>query len=63
MSDIAINISWFDLLLASPIFGWPGLIAGGLLGAVVFKRRRILAGSIGAAIGCVVWFGASLMLK
>lgn len=63
MSDISINITWLDLLLASPVFGWPGLIVGGVLGALIWKRRGIVGGALGAALGCIAWFGASLLLK
>ncbi len=63
MSDISIHITWLDLLLAAPVFGWPGLIIGGVLGALVWKKRRIVGGAIGAAVGSIAWFGASLLLK
>lgn len=63
MSDISINITLLDLLLASPVFGWPGLIVGGAVGALVWKRRRVVGGVLGAAVGCIVWFAASLFLK
>ncbi|MEJ0022309.1 MAG: hypothetical protein WDN76_01885 [Alphaproteobacteria bacterium] len=63
MSDIGIHISWLDLLLASPVFGWPGLIIGGALGGFFWRRRRIVGAVLGASVGCVVWFAASLLLK
>ncbi len=63
MSDISINFTWFELLLISPMLGWPGLIAGGALGAALFPRRRILAGVIGAILGNLIVFAARLLLK
>ena len=63
LSDISINITWLDLLIAAPVFGWPGLIAGGLLGALIWQRRRILGGALGALFGSIAWFGTSLLLK
>lgn len=62
MSDISLHITWLDLLLASPVLGWPGLIAGGALGALFWRRRRILGGALGASAGCVAWTFADILL-
>jgi hypothetical protein len=51
MSDISINIAWWELLIISPLLGWPGAIAGGLLGALLWRKRPILGGVIGAVAG------------
>ena len=61
MSDIKINISWFDLLLVSPMLGWPGLIAGGLIGAVAWRKRPILGGAVGAVLGNLAVFIVRMM--
>ncbi|MCE9521992.1 MAG: hypothetical protein K8S25_06105 [Alphaproteobacteria bacterium] len=58
MSDISINITWWDLLVFSPVLGWPGAIAGGLLGARLWRKRPILGGAIGALIGNLALFAA-----
>ncbi len=63
MSDISIQITWLDLLLAAPVFGWPGLISGGVLGALLFRKRRILGAVLGALIGCAIWFAAGFLPK
>lgn len=60
MSDISIELNWAELLL---IFGWPGLLAGAVAGALLWKKRRILGSALGAAIGLIVWAGAALLLK
>jgi hypothetical protein len=62
MSDISINITWLDLLIVSPIYGWPGLLAGGALGAVLWRQRRIAGGVIGAIVGNLAVFAARFML-
>ncbi len=51
MSDISLHFSVLDLILMSPIFGWPGLLVGGALGALIWRRRRILGGALGAVAG------------
>ena len=57
MSDISINITWFDLLLFSPVLGWPGLIAGGVLGWMLWTKRPRLGALIGAIAGNLIVFG------
>lgn len=51
MSDISINFTWWEILLISPFFGWPGLFAGGVLGAILWRTRPILGAVIGALVG------------
>lgn len=62
MSDISLQFSPFELIVFSPVLGWPGLIAGGLIGALLWKKRRILGGVLGAILGNFVVFGARLLL-
>lgn len=64
MSDISLNFTWLDLLILAPIVGWPGLVIGAMLGVLLFwKRRRIAAGIVGAAIGCLIWSAATVFLN
>ncbi len=51
MSDIAINITWWDLIIFSPVLGWPGAILGAILGVLLWRKRPILGGTFGALIG------------
>jgi hypothetical protein len=51
VSDISINFEWWELVLLSPMLGWPGLIVGGIIGALVWRKRPILGGVIGAVAG------------
>lgn len=55
MSDINLNFEWWELALYSPIFGWPGLVIGGIIGALAWRRRRILGGVLGAIVGNFAW--------
>jgi Na+/proline symporter len=63
MSDIDLKFGWWELLLFSPIIGWPGLLLGATLGALGWKRRRIVGGAIGAIVGNLAWAIAALYLK
>ncbi|MFZ1991352.1 MAG: hypothetical protein WAW96_16455 [Alphaproteobacteria bacterium] len=63
MSDIDIKFEWWELLLYSPIVGWPGLLIGAILGALAWKRRRIASGVIGAIAGNFAWAAAAIYLK
>ncbi|MFZ5616954.1 MAG: hypothetical protein ACOZAA_06505 [Pseudomonadota bacterium] len=62
MSDISINFAWYELLAVSPALGWPGLLAGGALGAALWRRRRIWGGVLGAIAGDLAVFAARILL-
>lgn len=60
MSDISINISWWELIIFSPVLGWPGLLIGGALGALFWRKRPVIGGIIGTIAGNLVWAGIRL---
>lgn len=60
MSDISFNISWFELLI---IFGWPGFFVGAVLGALVWRKRRIVGAGLGALTGLLLWAAIALAIK
>jgi putative Mn2+ efflux pump MntP len=62
MSDISINITWWDLIIFSPVLGWPGAILGGILGVLLWRKRPILGGAIGALIGNFSLFAARIYM-
>ena len=51
MSDIDIKFEWWELVLFSPLLGWPGIILGGLAGALAWRKRPIVGGILGAIAG------------
>ncbi|MEQ1756541.1 MAG: hypothetical protein ABL973_20665 [Micropepsaceae bacterium] len=61
MSDIKIEFTWYEILLFSPMLGWPGLISGGLIGAAIWRKRPIVGGIIGALVGNAAVFLVRLM--
>ena len=63
MSDISLYFEWWEWLIVSPVLGWPGLLAGGAIGAALWPRRRLLGGVLGAIIGNLVVFAVRIMLK
>jgi Na+/proline symporter len=55
MSDIGILNGPFDLaLIALMLFG-PGFALGGVIGALVWRRRRVVGALIGAVAGLALW--------
>jgi len=62
MSDISFDVTWRQLLLASPIIGWPGLVLGATIGALMWKRRQV-AGALGAIADNLLWTAAAIALK
>lgn len=62
MSDISFHVSPLELILFSPVLGWPGLVAGAVIGALLWKKRRILGGVVGAIVGNFVVFGVRMLM-
>jgi len=63
MSDISLIFSPLDYLIIALVIGSPGLVVGGGLGALAWRRRRIVGAAVGAVLGallCIV--GAYLKL-
>jgi hypothetical protein len=63
MSDISINITWWELLLFSPVIGWPGLVIGGVAGWFAWRRRPIIGAVAGAIVGNLVCFAVLFFEK
>jgi hypothetical protein len=63
MSDISINITWWELLLYSPMIGWPGLLVGGVIGWFAWRRRPILGVITGAVLGNLLCFALFFFTK
>lgn len=62
MSDITLHFSPLEIVLFSPMLGWPGLIIGGVIGALAWKKRRIVGGVLGAIIGNFVVAGIRVLM-
>lgn len=55
MSDIGGIFTPTDLALIVLMICGPGLALGGVIGALVWRRRRIAGGLIGAGAGLALW--------
>jgi Na+/proline symporter len=63
MSDIGILNGPFDLaLIALMIFG-PGFALGGIIGALVWRKHRVVGGLIGAVAGLALWVLGFLLFR
>ena len=63
MSDVGLIFSPLDYLVIALVIGSPGLVVGGCLGALAWRRRRLWGAAVGAFSGaafCIV--GAYLKL-
>ena len=60
MSDIRLEFGWDALLLVALMIGWPGLLLGGLVGGLAWRRRRWAGTMLGAVGGLAAWVGVRL---
>ncbi len=63
MSDIGILNDPLSLIVIALIFGSPGLLIGGISGALLWRRRRIVGALLGAVAGFVLWLTGWMVLK
>ena len=57
MSDVGIDIGPFGLLFFSLLASWPGILLGGVSGALLWPARRLVGLLLGGLFGWVVGFG------
>ena len=48
MSDINIEFDWYVFPLLAVMFGWPGLLIGGVAGGYLWRRHRVIGTLLGA---------------
>ena len=55
MSGILWNAGLFNTALGALLVGSPGVVIGGLIGAVAWRGHRIGRAGLGASLGFVLW--------
>jgi Na+/proline symporter len=63
MSDIGLDWGPLDIAAIALIIGAPGLVVGAVLGAILWRRRRIVGALIGALSGLLLWLGGFVLWK
>jgi Na+/proline symporter len=54
MSDIGILNDPVSLIVIALLLGSPGLLLGAILGALLWRRRRVVGALLGAVVGFAV---------
>jgi Na+/proline symporter len=55
VSDIGILSDPVSQIEIALLLGCPGLLLGGILGALLWRRRRLVGALLGAVAGFVLW--------
>ena len=63
MSDIGGIFTPYDLALIAMMIAAPGLVAGGVIGALVWRGRRVAGALLGAALGLAIWLPLWLLFR
>jgi hypothetical protein len=61
MSDIGLDWGPLDIAAIALIIGAPGLVIGAVLGAVLWRRWRVLGAVIGGLAGLLLWLGGFVL--
>jgi hypothetical protein len=59
MSDIGLIFSPLDYLVIALVIASPGLVVGAVVGALAWRRRRIMGAACGAGLGAVLCIAAA----
>jgi Na+/proline symporter len=63
LSDIGILSDPIRLIAIALILGSPGLLLGGIPGALLWRRHRLAGALLGAVVGFVIWLTGWMILK
>jgi hypothetical protein len=63
VSDIGILNDPVSLIAIALVLGSPGLLIGGLPGALLWRRHRVAGALLGAVAGFVLWLAGWLVFK
>jgi hypothetical protein len=57
LSDVGIDLGPFDLLYFALLSGWPGILFGGVSGAILWRAHRVLGVLLGSLVGWAIGIG------
>jgi hypothetical protein len=63
VSDIGILNDPISLIVIALIFGSPGLLLGGIPGALLWRSHRVAGAFLGAVVGFFLWLAGWMFLK
>jgi len=63
VSDIGIPNDPISLIAIALIFGSPGLLLGGIPGALLWRSHRVAGAFLGAVVGFILWLAGWMFLK
>jgi Na+/proline symporter len=63
LSDIGILNDPISLIAIALILGSPGILLGGIPGALLWRRHRLAGALLGAVVGFVIWLTGWMVLR
>jgi Na+/proline symporter len=63
VSDIGILNDPLSLIAIALLFGSPGILLGGIPGALLWRRHRVYGALLGAVAGLAVWLTGWMVLR
>jgi Na+/proline symporter len=63
LSDIGILNDPISLIVIALILGSPGLLLGGIPGALLWRRHRLAGALLGAVVGLFIWLAGWMVLR
>jgi hypothetical protein len=63
VSDIGILNDPLSLIAIALLLSSPGFLLGGLLGALLWRKRRVAGTLLGAVVGIIIWLSGWMVLN
>jgi hypothetical protein len=63
VSDIKIELTWWQIALVLWFIGWPGLVLGAVGGGLAWRRHPLLGTVAGAVAGITLWVAVKVLSR
>jgi Na+/proline symporter len=63
VSDIGILNDPLSLIAIALLLSSPGFLLAGLLGALLWRKRRVAGAVLGAVVGIIIWLSGWMVLN